>query len=266
MGTASKRKPKSGRPSKKAPTPRHKHKGKPAKPAPKGRAKSPHRPAKASSAAAAKPKAAPAAPSPAVDGAKKPAPKGITIVSNKPAKKAKPKARLVMPTSEPLFTPGAARWKPLIPSGPKASPTGLISAGGPAGSDKSARPKTKLARKELERYRAILLQKRRELIGDVSNMEDEALLQSSGSLSHLPQHMAEQGSDAFDQAMSLDLAAVDRNLIREIEDALKRINDGTYGVCERTGEQIKPERLNEIPWARYTIEAARALERSPYQV
>jgi RNA polymerase-binding transcription factor DksA len=73
--------------------------------------------------------------------------------------------------------------------------------------------------------------------------------------------MAEQGSDAAGQSLSLDLAAADRRLIKEIDDALQRIESGTYGVCELTGKPIKIERLEELPWARYSIEAARELER-----
>jgi RNA polymerase-binding protein DksA len=115
--------------------------------------------------------------------------------------------------------------------------------------------------KELARYKAMLLKKRSELIGDVNTMESEALNSQAGSLSNLPQHMAEQGSDAYGQSLSLDLAAADRRLIKEIDDALKRIADGTYGICELTGKPIRAERLEELPWARYSIEAARELER-----
>jgi RNA polymerase-binding protein DksA len=121
--------------------------------------------------------------------------------------------------------------------------------------------KTPFNKEQLEYYKQILIRKRAELIGDVSTMEHEALRGSSGSLSNLPQHIAEQGTDAFDQSLSLDLAAADRKLIKEIEDALKRIADGTFGICELTGKPIKADRLEELPWARYTIDAARMLER-----
>jgi RNA polymerase-binding transcription factor DksA len=77
--------------------------------------------------------------------------------------------------------------------------------------------------------------------------------------------MAEQGSDTFEQSISLDLAQVDRNLIREIDEALKRIELGTYGLCLRTGQRISAERLAEIPWAKYSIEAQRDLERNSYR-
>jgi RNA polymerase-binding transcription factor DksA len=194
------------------------------------------------------------------DAAKKTPPKGITIVSSKPVRKPKPK-ELKMPVSEPLLKPGN-KWKPLIPSGPKAPP----SSGIPGVSIKQefkVDPKAKLPKKDLDRYRDILLKKRAELLGDLTNMEDEALRQNSGSLSNMPQHMADQGSDTFDQTMSLSLADVERSRIREIDDALKRIEEGTFGVCMHTGKRIPADRLEQVPWTKYTIEAARELERKP---
>lgn len=120
--------------------------------------------------------------------------------------------------------------------------------------------KTPFGKKELSAFRQLLLRKRAELVGDIAQMEREAL-QGGGSLSNMPQHMAEQGSDTYDTTLSLDLAAADRKLIKEIDDAIARIDKGTYGVCELTGKPIKVDRLEELPWARYSIEAARELER-----
>lgn len=236
---------------------------KPAKPAPKAPDKAPAKSAKAALKPVAKsepkqvakvdPKAAAAA------AADKKNAKGITVVATpKPSKKPKVK-RLEMPASTPLLKPGM-KWKPLIASGPKAPPsTGIPGVTAPV--EYKIDPKARLPKKELDRYRDILLHKRAELVGDISNMEDGALRQSAGSLSSLPQHMADQGSDAFEQSLSLDLAQVDRVLLKEIDAALSRIEQGTYGVCERTGKRISPERLAELPWARYSIEAAREMER-----
>ena len=109
-------------------------------------------------------------------------------------------------------------------------------------------------------YRAILLAKRAVLIGDVTKMESDALLSNSGGLSKAPQHLDEQGSDSADQSLILNLAAADRRLIKEIDAALARIADRTYGLCTMTGEPISKERLEELPWAEYSIEAARRLE------
>jgi len=245
------------KPAAKASKPPAKH-AKPAAPSKKAA-----EPAK-TSRVAAKPATPPAKPAPApVADASKTARKGITIVTPKPMKRPRPKAVIVPvpPGVGGLMSKGTIR-KPLIPSGPKASnamPLGMQRV------EVAAAPvlklKTPYGKKELERFRAILIRKRAELVGDVNNMESQALKDQSGSLSNLPQHIAEQGSEAYEQSLALDLAAADRKLIKEIDDALQRIEDGTYGVCEVTGKPIKPERLEELPWARHSIEAAREMER-----
>lgn len=125
--------------------------------------------------------------------------------------------------------------------------------------------KTKLSTKELKQYRGILLEKRAELIGDVSAMESAALQVHGGNLSNLPIHMADIGSDTFDQDFMLGLAETERKRLYEIDDALRRIADKTYGVCQMTGKPIPKARLNAKPWAKYTIEAARLLEREPWR-
>ena len=203
-----------------------------------------------------------AAPPAAVD-SKKLIRKGITIVAPRPMRRTAPKSNaraIIAAHAGRLITPGSPARKPLIPSGPGApSASNLIH-------DREGEPppKTPFGKKDLARFRAILVQKRAELAGDVSTMENEALKGQSGSLSNLPQHIAEQGSEAYEQSLSLDLAAADRKLIKEIDAALERITNGTYGVCELTGKPIRAERLEELPWARYSIEAARELERRSY--
>jgi RNA polymerase-binding protein DksA len=195
--------------------------------------------------------------------------KGITIVQPKPMmKKPKPKLPTLMPPGvKPLLDPKNPMRRPLIPSGPNAKaqvPLGM--QGSDSGTVERVTGKSPFGKKELEKYREMLLRKRSELLGDISTMENQALQGGSGSLSHTPQHIAEQGSETYDQALALDLAAADRKLLKEIEDAIKRIDAGTYGICELTGKPIKAERLDELPWARYTIEAAREIERRSMRV
>lgn len=123
--------------------------------------------------------------------------------------------------------------------------------------------KSPFTAKQLRDYRAMLVLKRAEIIGDVASMESSALRGGeSGSLSHLPQHMADQGSDAYDQSLALDLAASQRSLLKEIDAAIARIDNKTYGICELHGKPINKERLKNTPWARFSIEAARELERN----
>lgn len=128
----------------------------------------------------------------------------------------------------------------------------------------NARPRKNqagLSVKELEYFRGMLLAKRREILGDMSSMEREALSGTSGSnLSNLPVHMADMGTDNYEQEFTLGLVEKDRVLLKEINSALAKIQDGTYGLCEGTGKPISKARLEAKPWARHGIEYARKLE------
>lgn len=121
--------------------------------------------------------------------------------------------------------------------------------------------KSPLGKRELEKFRKILLLKRAQVAGDVTDMELEALGGGKDTLSSLPQHMADQGSDAYDQSLSLGLAASQREFLREIDAALERIENGTYGICEALGTAINQERLEATPWSRYSVEGARMMDR-----
>jgi len=119
-----------------------------------------------------------------------------------------------------------------------------------------------LSSRELDFYRDALLAKRRELVGDMGSMEAEALRSSSGSnLSNLPIHMADMGTDNYEQEFTLGLVEKDRRVLREINQALAKIQDGTFGLCEGTGKPIGKPRLEVQPWAKYSIEYARMLEK-----
>jgi RNA polymerase-binding transcription factor DksA len=121
--------------------------------------------------------------------------------------------------------------------------------------------KTRLGAKELTEYKKILLEARAELIARVTGLEDEALRSSGGNLSNMPLHMADIGTDTFDQDLAIGMAETERELLREIDEALDRVVAKTYGVCQLTGKPIPKARLDAKPWAKYTIEAARELEK-----
>jgi RNA polymerase-binding transcription factor DksA len=74
-------------------------------------------------------------------------------------------------------------------------------------------------------------------------------------------HMADSGTDNFDRDFALNLLSSDQDAIYEIEEALKRIEKNTYGICELTGKTIPKARLTAIPWTRFTVEAQAQLER-----
>ncbi len=125
-------------------------------------------------------------------------------------------------------------------------------------------PKTKFSQEVLQEFRQLLLTKRAELIGDVDHMTSEALRDSQpgglGTLSNVPIHMADVGSDNWEQEFTLGLVANERQRLKEIDAALQRIADHTYGICESTHKPIGKQRLRAKPWARYCIESAREKE------
>jgi len=85
---------------------------------------------------------------------------------------------------------------------------------------------------------------------------------SGGNLSNMPVHMADMGSDVYEQDFTLGMAETERAIITEIDAALQRIEDKTFGICQMTGKPISKARLDAKPWAKYTIEAERIAESS----
>jgi len=122
--------------------------------------------------------------------------------------------------------------------------------------------KTKLSARDLDRYHDVLLRLRTELVDRVDDTEREALKSSDGGLSTMPLHMADIGTDTFEQGFALEFAQHDREIVREVDDALARIKDLTYGLCLMTGKPIPKGRLDAKPWAKYTVESERIMEKS----
>jgi RNA polymerase-binding transcription factor DksA len=74
-------------------------------------------------------------------------------------------------------------------------------------------------------------------------------------------HMADAGTDTYDRDFALTLLSADQNAVYEIEEALDRIRNGRYGICELSGQPIEAERLEAIPWTRFTAAVEKQLER-----
>jgi DnaK suppressor protein len=169
--------------------------------------------------------------------------------SNPPTPATNPRAR-----ERAASAPDAARRPEPINGGSIAPPV--------PSNDKPRKNQAGFSTRELEHFRDLLLAKRREIVGDMSAMEREALRTSGGSnLSTLPIHMADMGTDNYEQEFTLGLVETERKLLREINNALAKIQNGSYVLCEGTGKPISPARLEVQPWARYGIEFAKKMER-----
>ncbi len=115
------------------------------------------------------------------------------------------------------------------------------------------------------RYYRQLVELREEIRQGLDMHTQETLKRSakedSGDLSGYSQHMADAGTDTFDRDFALSLVSSEQELLFEIEEALKRIRNGTYGICEITGQQISADRLAAVPFTRYSLEGQKELEK-----
>ncbi|MFM8952040.1 MAG: TraR/DksA family transcriptional regulator [Planctomycetaceae bacterium] len=113
-------------------------------------------------------------------------------------------------------------------------------------------------------FKTALESLRARLRGDVSTMADAALRktrsEASGDLSSMPIHMADIGSDAFEQEFTLTLMASEEGTLEQIEHALDRIRAKTYGTCEDCNGVIAKKRLEAIPFASLCIRCAEKQE------
>ena len=150
---------------------------------------------------------------------------------------------------------------------PKALPAKAVKKVAPAlppAFVKGPKIKCPLSKAELREFQQILLEKRRALIGDMNGIEADALKGGRGGessdLSSMPTHPADVGSDNYEQEFTLGLLESERTLLAEINEALERIDAGTFGICAGTGKAISTARLRARPWAKYSIEYARMIE------
>lgn len=109
----------------------------------------------------------------------------------------------------------------------------------------------RMPKKELNKYRALLIKERDKIGGGISHITQDALKTSqreaSGDLSGYSFHMADVASDNYEVEFSLGRASDEQNIMYTIDEALKRVEDGSYGSCTQCGKQIPKKRLNALP-------------------
>src|SRR5262245_11787550 len=117
---------------------------------------------------------------------------------------------------------------------------------------------------EVQCYRQRLLALKKRQGGHLSELEEEALRpvggEASGGLSDVPVHPADLGTDNFEEALALELLENADRLLTEVNDALDRIEQGTFGRCENCGQEVSGERLEALPYARYCLQCARVIQ------
>lgn len=126
-------------------------------------------------------------------------------------------------------------------------------------------PKNKLSSKDLKLFKQILLKAKEDIDDQIKHIYDDTLKKSqkdaSGDISGYALHMADVATDTYDREFSLGLATNDRELLYEIEDALKRIEDKTFGFCEQCHKPISKTRLKAISYTRTCLKCKENSER-----
>jgi len=120
--------------------------------------------------------------------------------------------------------------------------------------------KTKLPKEVLLKLQKALLKKRARIMGNVEKLEEESFMNSqkdfSGDISGYKTHIADIGSDASGMELMLGLASNQQKLLQQVNEALARIEDGTYGFCQMCGKPIPQARLEAIPEAELCLNCA----------
>ncbi|MBF0494720.1 MAG: TraR/DksA C4-type zinc finger protein [Candidatus Omnitrophica bacterium] len=119
--------------------------------------------------------------------------------------------------------------------------------------------KSPMSKKELVFYKGLLRDLRKKIVDEIGSMEGDFLKKNpkefSGDLSSYTFHMADMASDTYNTDFNLGLLSNETDILFEINEAMKRIDDGTYGVCEKYGIPISKSRLKAMPYTRYSIKA-----------
>jgi len=125
--------------------------------------------------------------------------------------------------------------------------------------------KKKYNKSDLKDFKKIVLKKKEEILGDLEHISEDTLRKSqkeaSGDISGYAFHMADVATDNYDREFSLGLASGERKSLYELDDALKRIEEGTFGICDDCKSTITKIRLRAVPSARLCIKCQEKREK-----
>jgi DnaK suppressor protein len=113
---------------------------------------------------------------------------------------------------------------------------------------------------EVDRFREALLEERKRVEAAIQNLHDEnpgTLAEDAGEETAYDNHLADTATETYDRELDYTLEENSEHVLAEIDAALKRIQEGTYGICTNCSTPIAEERLEALPWATHCIDCAR---------
>ncbi|MBN2426368.1 MAG: TraR/DksA C4-type zinc finger protein [Calditrichaceae bacterium] len=121
-----------------------------------------------------------------------------------------------------------------------------------------------MSKEDLEYFKNLLLEKRKEVVKNLEYLKsvimESTTKEATGDHSSYSFHMADQGTDAMEREKAFMFAARDEKYLKQIDEALERVENGTYGICRITGKLIGKERLEAVPTTTISVEAKKAQE------
>ncbi len=187
--------------------------------------------------------------------------------TKKSAAKSKPKGTTLRGTRPKA---GAATKKRTTTKGtstvkkePKTNKNAKTAQSSAAEAAEQTQPK-RLSNEQLEFFKTKLLSEKQRVLEEMGEMASSTLNKSisdqSGENSRYSYHLGDVASLSYGREFSMGLAERQQNYLEQIDDALQRIEEGTYGICKVTGEPIPTERLEEVPVAKYSVRGKEILE------
>jgi RNA polymerase-binding transcription factor DksA len=159
----------------------------------------------------------------------------------------------------------AVAKKPAARKGNSAGKSAEPKKASAKGGNHTGRQNKHLSAKDIKNFHKLLLDLRDRVTDEITFLTGDNLNRSqrdaSGDLSNYGLHMADQGTDNFDREFALNLVSSEQDIIYEIDEAIRRIDSGTYGICESSGDPIEKERLKVIPHARYCVSVQSEMEK-----
>jgi len=123
----------------------------------------------------------------------------------------------------------------------------------------------KLTKKELDFFKKLITKIREKVLDDIKHISEDTLKKSqkdaAGDISGYTYHMADVATDTYDREFSLGLASNERQSLYELEDAIKKIEEGTFGICEECKSPISKTRLKVVPFARLCVKCQERKEK-----
>jgi RNA polymerase-binding transcription factor DksA len=191
----------------------------------------------------------------------------VRAIAKTVSAKAELTAKTAKAAAKPVLAPVAvALEKPAKPNHIKAASLADILGFNPKRTRAAEAMENRTVPEKFKRFYKLLLDLRKHLTEGIERHSEETLKRSvkddAGDLSAYGQHMADAGTDTFDRDFALSLVSNEQEALSEIDAAIKRIYDGTYGICEITGKPISKERLLAVPFTRHSAEAQKQIERN----